>query len=265
MGRWPRPSALRKGWRRRRAPSLAFSDPIRAAPGSRAVDAVSVARGYEAALGAALGDDLDASVDEAAPAHWSMLTPVDEDPSLPAGASPLAARVSAPPALARRLAQVGMVARADGKRLAQELKPGQRLVSLEGDLWRWDGFVAAAEAPSAAARRLAEKNRLGDLEREAEAARQAAATLGVESAGRGQRGPRSRCDGNGLAPARPRRPQHGRRQARRLRAIRARARQNPVAAVGCRRSLFTRRRGARRSRRTQSQCRGRAGTARSGR
>ena len=100
---------------------------------------------------------------------------------LPAGADPLGSRVSAPPALARRLAQVGMVARADGKRLAQELKPGQRLVSLEGDLWRWDGFVAAAEAPSAAARRLAEKNRLGDLEREAEAARQAAAALSAEA------------------------------------------------------------------------------------
>ena len=151
-------------------------------PWPRAVDAVSVARGYEAALGAALGDDLEASVDEAAPAHWSLIAPADEDPSLPAGADPLAGRVSAPPALARRLAQVGVVARAEGKRLAHELKPGQRLVSLEGDLWRWDGFVAAAEAPTAAARRLAEKNRLGDLEREAEAARQAAAALGVEAA-----------------------------------------------------------------------------------
>ena len=88
-------------------------------PWPRAVDAVSVARGYEAALGAALGDDLDASVDEAAPAHWSLIAPADEDPSLPVGADPLAARVSAPPALARRLAQVGVVARADGKRLAQ--------------------------------------------------------------------------------------------------------------------------------------------------
>jgi chromosome segregation protein len=151
-------------------------------PWPRVVDAISVARGYEAALGAALGDDLDASVDEAAPAHWSLLTPADEDPLLPGGADPLAARVSAPPALARRLAQVGVAARAEGKRLSQDLKPGQRLVSLEGDLWRWDGFVAAAEAPSAAARRLAEKNRLGDLQREAEAARQAAAALGVEAA-----------------------------------------------------------------------------------
>jgi chromosome segregation protein len=151
-------------------------------PWPRAVDAVSVARGYEAALGAALGDDLDASVDEAAPAHWSLIAAADEDPRLPAGAEPLADRVSAPPALARRLAQVGVVARADGKRLAKDLKPGQRLVSLEGDLWRWDGFVSAAEAPTAAARRLVEKNRLGDLKREAEAARQAAAALSGEAA-----------------------------------------------------------------------------------
>ena len=150
-------------------------------PWPRAVDAVSVARGYEAALGAALGDDLEASVDEAAPAHWSLIASADEDPALPVGADPLGHRVAAPPALARRLAQVGVVARAEGKRLAQELKPGQRLVSLEGDLWRWDGFVSAAEAPTAAARRLVEKNRLGDLEREAEAARQAAAALSVEA------------------------------------------------------------------------------------
>src|ERR1700733_3225039 len=151
-------------------------------PWPRAVDAVSVARGYEAALGAALGDDLDASVDEAAPAHWSLIEPADADPALPVGADPLAGRVAAPPALARRLAQVGVVARSEGKRLAYDLKPGQRLVSLEGDLWRWDGFVSAAEAPTAAARRLAEKNRLGDLEREAEAARQGAAALSVEAA-----------------------------------------------------------------------------------
>ena len=151
-------------------------------PWPRAVDAVSVARGYEAALGAALGDDLDASVDVAAPAHWSLIAPQGDDPPLPPGADPLAARVAAPPALARRLAQVGIVARAEGKRLSLMLRPGQRLVSAEGDLWRWDGFVAAADAPTPAARRLAEKNRLGDLEREAEAARQTVAALAAEAA-----------------------------------------------------------------------------------
>ena len=46
------------------------------------------------------------------------------------------------------------------------LKPGQRLVSREGDLWRWDGFAVAAHAPTGAARRLAERGRLQAIEGE---------------------------------------------------------------------------------------------------
>jgi chromosome segregation protein len=145
------------------------------------VDAISVARGYEAALGAALGDDLEAPLDEAAQAHWSLIAASGADPDLPPGVEPLAFRATAPPALARRLAQVGIVPRGDGKRLSRLLEVGQRLVSVEGDLWRWDGFVAAADAPTPAARRLAEKNRLGDLTREAEAARQAVELVRAEA------------------------------------------------------------------------------------
>ncbi len=51
------------------------------------------------------------------------------------------------------------------------LKAGQRLVSREGDLWRWDGFSVAANAPTGAVRRLAGKNRLADIEAELEAVR----------------------------------------------------------------------------------------------
>jgi chromosome segregation protein len=138
------------------------------------VDEINVAKGYEAALGAALGDDLDASIDAAAPAHWSALAGDFSDPALPVGAEPLAGLVQAPPALRRRLAQIGVVPREQGANLISALKVGQRLVSREGDLWRWDGFVSAADAPTPAARRLVEKNRLGDLTREAETARQAA-------------------------------------------------------------------------------------------
>ncbi|MEW6436095.1 MAG: chromosome segregation protein SMC [Pseudomonadota bacterium] len=137
------------------------------------VEEINVARGYEAALGAALGDDLDASIDIAAPAHWDLLAATD-DAALPAGAESLALHVTAPPALARRLAQIGVVAQNAGKALQGALRPGQRLVSVEGDLWRWDGFCCAAEAPTPAARRLVEKNRLGDLTRDAEVARRAA-------------------------------------------------------------------------------------------
>ncbi len=139
------------------------------------LEALSVAKGYEVALGAALGDDLEAATDAAAPSHWLDTGGGETDPALPAGAEPLAAHVRGPAALRRRLAQIGVVARSDGPRLRALLQPGQRLVSREGDLWRWDGLTGAAEAPSPAARRLAEKNRLGDLEQAAQAAQAAAA------------------------------------------------------------------------------------------
>ncbi|MBB3773176.1 chromosome segregation protein [Angulomicrobium tetraedrale] len=134
------------------------------------IDQIRVARGFETALGAALGDDLDAPADVGAPVHWA-LTPDDGDAPLPSGAEPLARHVEAPAELARRLAQIGVVERSEGARLAAQLRPGQRLVSREGDLWRWDGLTAAADAPTAAARRLAERNRLADIEAERIAAR----------------------------------------------------------------------------------------------
>ena len=134
---------------------------------------MNVQKGYEAALGAALGDDLDASDNPSAPARW-ITTDALNDPPLPPGVTMLATLVSAPPALRRRLAQIGVVLRAEGDGLRKRLAVGQRLVSREGDLWRWDGFTQAAEAPTPAARRLAERNRLGDLTKAMEAARAAA-------------------------------------------------------------------------------------------
>ncbi len=138
------------------------------------VDEISVEKGYEAALGAALGDDLEASTNPSSPAHWATIVANGEEPRLPPGVTPLSDLVRAPPALARVLAQIGVVVRTEGEQLRKVLKVGQRLVSKEGDIWRWDGFTAAAEAPTPAARRLAEKNRLGELHVEASSARAAA-------------------------------------------------------------------------------------------
>jgi len=131
------------------------------------LEQVRVERGFETALGAALGEDLDAPLDPAAPAHWGNVEPAGDDPALPAGVQALAEVVRAPRQLARRLAQIGVVDAADGARLQKELKPGQRLVSRDGALWRWDGFMASADAPTAAAQRLAQKNRLAELDSEA--------------------------------------------------------------------------------------------------
>jgi chromosome segregation protein len=135
------------------------------------MDALSVAKGYEKALGAALGDDLDAPVDQSAPMRWTGAALDASDPALPKGAAALSRFVKAPPELARRLAQIGVVERADGPRLAAALKPGQRLVSREGDFWRWDGYAVAAHAPTGAARRLAERGRLLAIEGELATAR----------------------------------------------------------------------------------------------
>ncbi len=55
------------------------------------------------------------------------------------------------------------------------MKPGQRLVSRDGHLWRWDGFIAAAEGVTPAAQRLAERNRLSSIGLEEAEARTAAA------------------------------------------------------------------------------------------
>ena len=130
------------------------------------IDHISVEKGYEKALGAALGDDLDAPVDRSSPMHWSEIAIEAGDPPLPDGVEPLARYVKAPAQLARRLAQVGIVERDVGTRLAGALKTGQRLVSRDGDLWRWDGFVAAAHAPTGAARRLAQRSRFAEIDAE---------------------------------------------------------------------------------------------------
>jgi chromosome segregation protein len=135
------------------------------------VDALSVQSGYEAALAAALGDDLQAPLDNSSPHHWRDLGKFEFDAELPPGARPLNEFVKAPAALDRRLAMTGLVFPDQGAGLQSQLKPGQRLVSARGDLWRWDGFVASADAPSVSAVRLAQRNRLNALEGEVEAAK----------------------------------------------------------------------------------------------
>ncbi len=138
--------------------------------GHQVLDRLVVEPGYEKALGAALADDLRApEVAAGVRSGWGLLEPYLSPQALPDGAEPLAARVEAPAVLARRLSQIGIVSREKGFHLQPELKPGQRLVSLEGDLWRWDGFRAGAEdAPSAAALRLQQLNRLVQLKRDLE-------------------------------------------------------------------------------------------------
>ena len=123
-----------------------------------------MAKGYETALGAALGEDLEGPRPRRR-RHWALSGDGADDPARLEGVRLLSDFVQGPDALKRRLAQIGIVARDDGAALRARLRPGQRLVFARGRSVAGTAFTAAADAPSAAARRLAEKNRLGDLER----------------------------------------------------------------------------------------------------
>lgn len=141
------------------------------------IDAVDVSTGYEAALGAAMGDDLSAPADEPASVHWRTLDAIAAAAALPDGATPLANHVKAPKALARRLSQIGLVDDVEaGKRLQPLLREGQRLVSRDGWLWRWDGFTVSPDAATGAAKRLEQRNRLADIRQQISGLRKAAET-----------------------------------------------------------------------------------------
>jgi chromosome segregation protein len=130
------------------------------ASGGRAIDQVKVRPGYERALAAALGDDLEAAVGAVGNRRWGGTDPSAADPSLPAGCEPLQAYVNAPAELDRRLRQVGVVDEDNGSIV---LAVGQRLVTRDGRMRRWDGFVATGLG-AAAAERLIRVNRLAEIQ-----------------------------------------------------------------------------------------------------
>ena len=121
----------------------------------RLLDRLRPDAGYERALAAALGDDLEAGLDSGGERYWAGVEVGADDPAAPRGTVALARHVAAPAALARRLVQVFVVDTDDGVALAV----GQRLVTLAGVLRRWDGYVAKSDG-AAAAERLERMNRL---------------------------------------------------------------------------------------------------------
>lgn len=142
------------------------------------IDSLNVESGYEAALGVALGDDLSAPTDEASPVHWTSLPDFEDITPLPMGVTPLSDYVSGSVALNRRLSQIGVIKDSNtGQKFAGQLKQGQRIVSLDGGFWRWDGYTATSDAPAVATVRLEQRNSLKDIRQELVAARSKAVSV----------------------------------------------------------------------------------------
>lgn len=123
---------------------------MKSSDGAKAIDRISVKPGYERAFAAALGDDVNAVVGGERGRRWA-------GSGIPANLDGARLRdyVDAPPELAARLAMVRVFECDDG----QQLAPGERLVTLDGKLRRWDGF-AADDDGSTTAEQLIRTNRL---------------------------------------------------------------------------------------------------------
>ena len=133
-----------------------------------ALDRIAVEPGYERALAAVLGRDAKAPLG-APPGDMEgrFWTGADAPAPVPFG---LIAHVrDCPPQLAARLALVHCVEEDDSR----ALKPGEWLVTRDGRLRRWDGFIARGEGAAEAARLEAE-NRFAELDAALPARREAA-------------------------------------------------------------------------------------------
>ena len=127
------------------------------------IENLDVIPGFEKALDALLGDELYHSLDTKNDIHWKKVSIKEKSQNLPSGCKPLSEFVKGSDVLSERLNQTGLVNKSDGEELSFKLTYGQRIVSKEGDLWRWDGLVVSAGAPGSAAERLGQRNRLIEI------------------------------------------------------------------------------------------------------
>jgi chromosome segregation protein len=131
-------------------------------------DDLKVQSGYERAVGAVMGEDLEANLDNTSDRYWSEYqnnNKAEDSLPWPDGVDPITKFADVPPVLRNRFEHIGFVTDLSGiDKVIEKLNPGQRLVSKDGDVWRWDGFVSRANAPSRAAMRFEQKNRLEQLQ-----------------------------------------------------------------------------------------------------
>ncbi len=153
-----------------------------------ALSGLSAPPGLEAAVGAALGEAAQSSLDPERSTFWRALDAV-QAPEPPAGTVALAGLVRAPDALGRALSHAVLLDEAaEGDAVQAQLTPGMVAVGRDGACWRWDGLVIRAGAPNPAAARLLARRRLDAISvacraaQAREAAAEAAASVHARTA-----------------------------------------------------------------------------------
>ena len=104
------------------------------------VNLIKIKPGYENAIFASLMYELDATLNKKSSKQWVKQKIVN----LEAIENPISNFVNGPEELDLILSQIGLVENKNSALNKQKtLKVGQMLVDIEGNLWRWDGFVSS--------------------------------------------------------------------------------------------------------------------------
>ncbi len=112
------------------------------------IDYLDFEDGYEKAVAAVFSDELIASINEEQSSHWRVLT-YNQNSVFLDGITKLSNLIKAPENLKKKLDFVGLIKEKSSVLSLQEnLLPGQILVSLEGEIWRWDGYVSKGKQNS---------------------------------------------------------------------------------------------------------------------
>ena len=107
-----------------RAERAALANALSHSGGGAALAKLTAEPGYERALAAALGEDLDAGIGGDGPRRWEGSEREAGDPPLPQGLESLGDHVEAPPELQRRLAQIAVVDSDEGQQLSGRPEAG---------------------------------------------------------------------------------------------------------------------------------------------
>ena len=106
------------------------------------IDYIDFEDGYEKAVAAVFSDELIASINEEEISHWRVLQS-NENSEFPENIKKFSSFVNAPENLKKKLGFIGLIEdKSNVKEIQNQLKPGQILVSILGEVWRWDGYVS---------------------------------------------------------------------------------------------------------------------------
>ena len=107
------------------------------------IDYLDFEDGYEKALASVFSDELMASINAEQSSYWKILNTKNYKSVFPKNIIPFSSIIKAPDNLKKRLDFIGLVENYENiDELQNNLSDGQVLVSMTGEIWRWDGFTS---------------------------------------------------------------------------------------------------------------------------